>query len=159
MPQRTALAALLAAVAFPAAAALAQLIDQPQLSLAAAQRMAAAARAAAAANQTNIAVVVVDPNGDLILLERMDDLPLAAIAVAQGKARTAARTRLSTKILEDSLEDDGRTALLSLPELVVQQGALPVVVNGRVVGAIGCAGQSTQLDELACQAGIAALHP
>src|SRR4051794_21017522 len=68
-----------------------------------AKRVAAAALKEAAANQWTMAVAVVDPHGDLVYFEKMDDTPLGSTTVCQDKARSAARFKRPTKVFQDML--------------------------------------------------------
>jgi glc operon protein GlcG len=131
------------------------------IDFATAQKMAVAARAAAAAAGANVAIAVVDSNGDLVYFERMDGS--GAVAASQGKARAAMLFGLPTKQVADAM-----AAGKSLPvtvtkppqgaqELLILQGGLPVVKDGKVVAAIGVGGSSSANDEKFAQAGIDAL--
>jgi len=82
--------------------------------LEAARRLAAAALGEAAANGWTVAVAVVDPAGDLVVLERMDGTQVGSVEVAREKARCAVRFKRRTKEWEDALAG-GRTAVLGIP--------------------------------------------
>lgn len=143
-------------MAFTGGSAQAQLLDRKVISLGEAQKIAAAARAAAMQAGLQMAVAVVDANGELILLERMDDVQIGSIQIAQGKARTSALLRRPTVELETAVAG-GRNALISLdPRFVLIGGGLNVVVDGQTVGAVGCSGGTAEQDAMICQAGLAA---
>ncbi len=76
--------------------------------------------------------------------------------MATGKARTAANFKRPTKILED-LVTGGKTAFLALDGVVPLQGGVPVIVDGRVIGAVGVSGATAAQDEQVAHAAIAAL--
>jgi glc operon protein GlcG len=105
------------------------------------------------------AITVVDEGGHLLAFERWDNTFPAAATVSMGKARTAALFRKPTKVFEDAI-NKGRTAMTALPDSVLTplQGGVPIVVGGRVVGAVGVSGAaSAEQDEALAMAGIRAL--
>jgi glc operon protein GlcG len=120
--------------------------------------MAAAAEAEARKNNWNVVIVVVDEGGHLIYLQRMDETQIASVGIAQGKARTAVLYKRPTKALEDAVAG-GRTAILSLPGAVAVEGGLPVVVDGRIIGAIGVSGVQSTQDAQVARAGLAVIEP
>ena len=78
--------------------------------------------------------------------------------MSQAKARTAARFRRPTKALEDAVAG-GRAALLSFDGVTMVEGGVPVIVGGKVIGAIGVSGVTSVQDAVVAQAGVAALRP
>lgn len=148
-------AALLAAAS--SAPALAQALDKKVISFAAAQKMAAAARAAAKARGVEVVVVIVDDGGHVILLERMDGAQVASVNVGIGKARTAAIYRRPSRIFEDQVRN-GRVAALALTDATPLQGGVPVLLDGKVIGAIGVSGDTPQVDEDIAIEGSRAFH-
>ncbi len=126
------------------------------IALAAAEKVAAAAVAAASHWNWKEAVAIVDPEGELIFFERMDGTQIASIGIAQDKARAAARYRRSTKIFQD-LVDHGYPYLLTLRGISASEGGLPLVVDGKLIGAIGCSGGTSPQDGVIAAAGAAAL--
>ena len=90
------------------------------------------------------------------MMERMDNSLLASISVSEGKARTAVGFRRPSKALDDAIAGGGAALrVLSIQgEGVFVQGGLPIVVDGKVVGAIGVSGGSSQQDEQVAQAGL-----
>ena len=93
---------------------------------------------------------VVDAGGHVLLVERLDGSVPATPPVAIAKARSAALFGKPTSVFE-SIINDGRTAMVTVPEFVPLQGGVPVVLDGHVVGAIGVSGASSarQDEELA----------
>ena len=89
-----------------------------------ARKIAAAAAAEGKKNGWNVAVAIVDPAGELVFFERMDNTQAGSIAVSQDKARTAARFKRPTKAFEDALVG-GRQAILGLPGVVPLEGGIP----------------------------------
>ena len=92
-----------------------------------------------------MAFAVVEPSGELVAFARMDDVPYASIRLAQQKARSSARLRMTTAALEERVQG-GRSALLSSDEVIAIGGGVPIVVNGRVVGALGVSGGTAAED-------------
>jgi uncharacterized protein GlcG (DUF336 family) len=150
------LTALLAfTIAAPAAA---QTATQPVLTLDGARSIAQAAEAEARRNNWNVAIAVVDAHGELVLFIKMDDVQQGSVDIAQGKARTAARMRRPTKALDDAVSG-GRVALVGVPGLLAMEGGVPIVHQGRVIGAVGVSGVTSQQDAQVAAAGIKAVFP
>jgi len=106
------------------------------------------------------AIAVVDEGGHVLAVERWDNTFPAAAQISIGKARTAALFRKQTKAFEDAI-NKGRFAMTALPDTVLTplQGGLPILIDGRVVGAVGMSGAaSAQQDEELAMAGIKALQ-
>jgi uncharacterized protein GlcG (DUF336 family) len=100
------------------------------------------------------AVAVVGPAGELIYFEKMDDAQIAAIAIAQHKARVAATFRRPTQYFEEAI-NGGSPATLTLDGVVASRGGFPLVEAGKLIGAVGCSGGTGAQDALLCQAGAA----
>jgi glc operon protein GlcG len=94
-----------------------------------ARRALGAAEAEARKHGWKVSIAVVDHAGELMAFARMDDAALTSIAVAQAKARTAARFRRPTRALDSSLTA-GRTALLAFEGVMPVEGGVPIVVGG-----------------------------
>ena len=103
-----------------------------------------------------MAISIVDASGNLILFEKLDDTQPGSIAVATNKARTAANFRRPTKALEDMVAA-GRTVFLGIEGLLPLQGGVPVIVDGKFIGAVGVSGGTADQDEQVALAAIAAL--
>jgi glc operon protein GlcG len=131
-------------------------IDKKVLSLAAARKIVAAAEAEAARRGLGVVIVVVDDTGNIIELTRMDAAQVASVNVGIGKARTAAIYRRPSRVFEEQIRN-GRVAALALADATPLQGGVPVVVDGKVVGAVGVSGDSPQADEEIATAGAAAM--
>ena len=127
------------------------------ITLEAAKKMVAAGEAEARMNGWNVAITVVDASGGLILFQKLDDTQPGSIAISQGKARTAALFKRPTKVLEDMVAG-GKTAFLAVESMLPIQGGLPVVVNGKVIGAVGVSGVTSAQDEQVAAAAIGALE-
>jgi glc operon protein GlcG len=122
------------------------ILDKKVLSLAAARRIVAAAEAEATARRLGVVIVVVDDGGEVIELTRMDGAQVASVNVGIGKARTAAIFRRPSRVFEEQIRS-GRIAALALAGATPLQGGVPVLVDGKVVGAVGVSGDSPQADE------------
>jgi glc operon protein GlcG len=134
----------------------AQLVDRSTISLASTHNAAAAAEACAESRKIKIAFAAVDEDGQAILSERMDRVSPLILHAALDKASTAAGVGVSTKSLEQAVNHD-HVELLSLRELVSVAGGVPLVVAGRVVGAIGVSGGESLDDEACVTAAVQAL--
>src|ERR1700741_2725301 len=99
-------------------------------------KMVAAGEAEARQTGRNVAISVVDVSGGLILFQKMDDTQTGSIAVSQGKARAAALFKRPSKLLEEAIAG-GKQAFLAVEGIVPMQGGLPVIVEGKVIGAVG----------------------
>ena len=130
----------------------AQLLDKKTLSLEAANKIIAGAMIEAKANNWSVDIAIVDEGGHLLSFQRMDGASIGAIDAAIGKARTASLYRRPTKVLEEVAKT--RPAILTLPNSVLLQGGVPVVVNGQIVGAVGVGGVTSQQDEQIAEAGL-----
>jgi uncharacterized protein GlcG (DUF336 family) len=101
---------------------------------------------------------VVGPSGDLVYFERHDNCQFASITISQHKARTAARYRRPTVVFERLL---GKGAFFSylptLDDVIASRGGNPLMVNGKIIGAVGVSGGSGSQDDVISQAGVAAL--
>jgi uncharacterized protein GlcG (DUF336 family) len=105
--------------------------------------------------QLNVAVV--DSGGNLVSFARMDGAQLASIAISEHKARAAAKFRRPTKIFEDAIQK-GVVYIATLDDLVASRGGIPLIEDGKLIGAIGCSGGTGSQDEVACMAGAATIN-
>jgi len=136
----------LLAVLLWAVAAQAQLPTKQVLTLDTAKKIAAAAEAEAKKRGATVVIAVVDDGGYLLVLERLDDTQVASVDVGIAKARTAAIFRRPSGDFEDQVKN-GRIAALALPGAVALKGGVPIIIDGKVIGAIGVSGNSPQEDE------------
>lgn len=125
------------------------------IGLEAAQALIDRAVEAGRARGFRLAIAVVEPSGELVAFGRMDDAQYGSINVAQAKARSSARFRAASASAEERLAG-GRMALLAIDGIVPVAGGVPIVVDGRVVGAIGVSGASSAQDDEVARAAIAA---
>lgn len=118
----------------------------------------AAAEAEARKNGWELSIAVVDPAGELVAFLRMDGASFASVQTALGKARTAGRYRRPTQVF-DSLINSGRYNMLNMENMMPLEGAVPIVLGGVVVGAIGASGATSAQDAVAARAGAAVVKP
>ena len=112
-----------------------------------AKKVAAPAIAEAVKNKWTVAVAIVDPAGVLVYYEKMDNTQIGSADIAIEKARTSARFKRPTKALQDALAAGGDgLRILGLPGVVPVEGGFPLVMDGKIVGAIGVSGMSSVQD-------------
>jgi len=126
------------------------------INLETAKKVGAAAIAEAKKNSWNVAVAIVDNHGMLVYYEMLDDTQTASANVAVEKARTSAGYRRPSKEFEDGIAG-GRTAILGLPGVTPIDGGLPIVVGGKMIGAVGVSGVLSSQDAQVARAGLEAL--
>jgi glc operon protein GlcG len=125
-----------------------------------AKKVLAAAEAEAQKQEWPVAIAIVDGSGHLVAFARLENTQLGSIEVALQKAKTAALFRRPTKAFEDALAAGGENIrLLKLPGALPIEGGLPILHNGKVIGAIGVSGVKSTEDAQVAAAGIAALTP
>jgi len=105
--------------------------------------------------QLNIAVV--DSGGNLVTFSRMDGAQLASIQIAEHKARAAAQFRRETKVFEKGIQQSANLYVMTLDGMIGSRGGIPLIADGRLIGAIGCSGGTGSQDEVACKAGVATI--
>jgi glc operon protein GlcG len=152
---RTALSAVLA-LSLAGVAPSAKLADKKGMTLEVAKQVAAAAEATAAQNKWTMAIVILDDGGNLVYLAKMDDTQIASIEVAVQKAKSAVEFKRPTKAFEDQLVG-GRNAILKIPGAMPVEGGIPLMVDGKVVGAIGVSGGTSAQDGQAAASGAESL--
>ena len=129
------------------------------ITLAEAKRAAAAALEPAKANGWTVVVAIVDAGGHLVYLEKLDETQVGSVPVAEAKARSAAIYKRPTKMLQDVLARGGDgLRVLRLEGAIPVEGGVPLLVDGKLVGALGISGGSSAEDEACAVAGAAALR-
>jgi uncharacterized protein GlcG (DUF336 family) len=124
-----------------------------------AMKAVAPARAEAEKNHLHMAIAIVDPGGELVYLEKMDGTQTASVQVAIDKARSAVLYRRPTKFFEDELAKGGvGLRFLGLRGAVPVDGGFPLLVNGKIVGAIGMSGGTNTQDGQCAGAGATAVN-
>ena len=145
---------LLMAWGWPALAQMPNLYGVP-INLETAKKVTEPAIAEAAKNKWTMAVAIVDIGGALVYFEKMDGTQTGSVRVAIGKARSAVLFKRPTKVFEDGVAAGGAgLRLLRLEGAVPIEGGLPLVMDGKIVGAIGVSGGTAQQDGVAAKAGV-----
>ena len=125
------------------------------------QKIAHACAAEARANSWAISFAIVDDGGHLLWFERLDDAAPSSAEIGPAKARMAAIGRRETKVYEDMI-NGGRTSFLSAASATairgaMMEGAVPIMIDGQCLGAVGVSGVKSADDARIARAGIAAL--
>jgi uncharacterized protein GlcG (DUF336 family) len=130
----------------------------PPVTLAQARAVMAAAEAEALAHDWPMVIAIVDSGGHLVMLHALDQAQHGSVPVAQGKAETAVNFRRPSKLFEDAVASGSLGwRLLGMSNLLPLDGGLPLIVEGRVVGAIGVSGMQSTQDAQVAAAGAAAI--
>lgn len=127
------------------------------ISLDRAQAVIAAAVAEAKKHDWKMNVAVVDAGGNLVAFARMDGAQLASVSIAEHKARAAVTFRRETKLFENGMQS-GLVYQLSLDGVIGSRGGIPLVEDGKMVGAIGASGGTGSQDEVSSKAGAALIN-
>lgn len=128
------------------------------LSLSNAKRMMQAAEAEAERNQWPMVIAIVDSTGHLLMLHRFDQAQYGSVLVAQQKAQTALDFRRPTKVFEDAIANGGvGVRIVSMSNVIALEGGLPIIVDGKIIGAIGVSGMQSGQDAQVARAGLSAL--
>jgi glc operon protein GlcG len=151
-------AAIAAVTCIPAAAQQATPPYGAPISLEQAKKVIAAAEAEAQKNNLFVVITVVDTGGYVVATHRLDNTQLGSIPVAEGKARTAVLYRRSSKVFEDAIAGGGiGLRVLGLQGAVPYEGGVPIIVDGKIIGAIGVSGMLPQQDGQVANAGASGL--
>ena len=127
------------------------------LSLEAAKKAMVAAEAEARKSNWPVAIAVLDTTGSLIMLQKLDNTQTASVEIAIGKAKTALDFRRPTKALQDVVAGGGAgLRLLSVRGAFLLEGGVVIVADGKIVGAIGVSGVTSEQDAQVAMAGAAA---
>jgi glc operon protein GlcG len=120
-----------------------------------AKKIADAAMAEAVKRNWPMCISVVDPSGELVYFEKMDNCQFASVNISQHKARAAARYRRPTVVFERLLTNSQYNAYLPTlgDAFIASRGGNPIVVNGKIIGAIGVSGGTGAQDDTISQAG------
>jgi uncharacterized protein GlcG (DUF336 family) len=120
-----------------------------------AQSLIQAAAAEATRRGWAMNIAVVDSGANLVAFLRMDGAQLASIAISEHKARTAAKFRRPTKVIEKAVQESDMKYMLTLDDVIASRGGIPLIEEGKIIGAIGCSGGTGSQDEVVCNAGAA----
>jgi len=138
------------------AAYAAELPSKKYLNLAAIKTMVAAAEAEAQRHHGEVTICIVDESGNLLFLEKGDAAPLNTIQWAQKKARHAAFYKSPSKDAAETVKK-GNVEALAYPEFFPNQGGLPIIVDGQILGGVAASGAKSEIDEAIAQAALDAL--
>ena len=130
----------------------------PSITLDQAKKVMAGAEAEAKKNSWPVVIAILDSGGNLVMTQRLDGAQFGSVEVAREKAYSVVAFRRPTKAFADALaQGGGNLRLLSLTGASVIDGGLPIVVDGRIVGAIGVSGVTGEQDAQIGRAGVEAL--
>ena len=112
-----------------------------------AKAVMAAAEAEARANAWPMVIAIVDSGGHLVMLHSLDHAQHGSVVIAEEKARCAVNFKRPTKALEDAVAEGGlNLRMLAAPGVLPLEGGLPLIADGRIVGAIGVSGMRSNQD-------------
>jgi glc operon protein GlcG len=134
----------------------AELPTKKYLNLAAIKTMVAGAEAEAQRLHVEVTICIVDESGNLLFLQKADAASINTIVWAQKKARHAAFYKSPTKDAAEALKK-GNLDVLAFPDYFPNQGGLPILVDGQILGGIAASGAKSEIDEAVAQAGLDAL--
>lgn len=130
----------------------------PPITLDQAKKAMAGAEAEARKNNWNVVITILDSGGHVVALHRLDGTQLGSIEAAREKAYSAVLYRRPTKVFQDLVGQGGANLrLLKLAGASPLEGGIPIVVDGKIVGAIGVSGVTSEQDAQTARAGIDAL--
>ena len=128
------------------------------IGLEAAKKALAAAEAEAKKNNWPVAIAIVDSSAKLVAFSKMDNTQHASVDIAIGKAVTANNLKRPTKALQDAIAQGGvNLRILGQPGITPLEGGVPIIVDGKIIGAIGASGVLSNQDAEVAMAGAAAL--
>ena len=134
----------------------AELPSRKYLNLAAIKKMVAAAETKAKELNVEVTICVVDDSGNLLFLEKADGAPINTIQWAQKKARFSAFYKVPSKQAADNVKK-GSVEALAFPDYFPNQGGVPILVEGQILGGMAASGAKSEIDEAIAQAGVDAL--
>ncbi len=130
----------------------------PPITLDDAKRAMAAAELEATKNSWQVAITILDSGGNLVMFHKIDNTQLASIGASEGKARTALTFNRSSKALDDAIAAGGAgLRLLAVKDITPLEGGLPILVDGKIIGAIGVSGALSSQDAQIAKTGADAL--
>ena len=126
----------------------------PPIGIEGARAVMAAAESEAAKNNWAVVISIIDSGGNIVMLHRHNDVQLSSIEISQGKAKTALMFKRPSKVLDDAISGGGAgLRFLALKDIVPLEGGLPIVADGKIVGAIGVSGVLSSQDSQVARAG------
>ena len=122
-----------------------------------AKKIMAGAESEAKKNNWPVVIAILDSGGQLVMLQRLDNAQWGSVDIAKEKARSAVALRRPTKVWQDLVAQGGANLRLLTIGYSVLEGGIPILVDGKIVGAVGVSGATSQQDAQVGQAGIDAL--
>ena len=120
-----------------------------------AKKVAAVAIAEARKNNLTMCIAIVDPGGNLVYLEKMDGTQTGSVNVSIDKAKSAALFKRPGKAFQDTLAAGGEgLRILTLQGAIPIDGSFPIIMDGKIVGAIGASGGTSDQDGVVAKAGV-----
>ena len=130
----------------------------PPIGIEGARAVMAAAESEAAKNNWAVVICIIDSGGNIVMLHRHNDVQLSSIEISQGKAKTALMFKRPSKVLDDAISSGGAgLRFLALKDIVPLEGGLPIVADGKIIGAIGVSGVKSTEDGQIAAAGVESL--
>lgn len=133
----------------------------PAISFEIAKKIMTAAESEATKNNWTVVITIIDVGGNMVMMHKLDNTQLSALTSAEGKARTALGFKRPSKDLEDAIAAGGAgLRLAGLQGVTALEGGLPIVIDNKIVGAIGVSGTLSAYNTQIARAGIdAAVRP
>jgi len=129
----------------------------PPITLDQAKRAMAAAELEAIKNSWQVAITILDSGGNMVMFHKIDNAQLASIGASEGKANTALRFKRPSKALDDAIAAGGAgLRLLAVKDITPLEGGMPIIVDGKIIGAIGVSGALSSQDAQVARVGAAA---
>jgi glc operon protein GlcG len=127
----------------------------PAITFETAKKVMAAAEAEAEKNKWTVVITIIDSGGNMVMMHRLDNAQLSALGAAEGKARTALTYKRPSKDLQDAVAAGGAgLRLAALPGVTPLEGGLPLVKDGKIIGAIGVSGVLSAYNTQIARAGV-----
>ena len=127
----------------------------PPIGIEGARAVMTAAESEAAKNNWAVVISIIDSGGNIVMLHRHNDVQLSSIEISQGKAKTALMFKRPSKVLDDAISSGGAgLRFLALKDIVPLEGGLPIVADGKIIGAIGVSGVTSDQDGQIAKAGV-----
>lgn len=115
------------------------------IDLADAKKLIVSAQAEAKKHDWKMACAVVEPTGELVAYEKMDDTQYGSVETSIAKAKASALYRRPTKAFADAIKA-GNNGVLGLPGAISIEGGFPIVHGGKLIGGLGCSGAASNQD-------------
>src|SRR5437773_8668878 len=128
------------------------------ISLEQAKKVLTGAEAEAKKNNWNVVIYILDSGGQPVAMQRLDGAQWGSVDVARDKAYSAVAFRRPSKAFQDAVGQGGENLrILKLAGASPLEGGIPIVLDGKIIGAIGVSGVTSQQDAQIAAAGAAAL--